>query len=469
MRALRFLPLLAGAGLLAGLAALAFFTRDRWMGWLTPATSATTTAEAPRVSMDDPKVLKLTPQARENLHLVSRPITLQPYWRTIEVPGVVVDRPGQSDREITAPAVGIVSKVHAFPGDTVKHGDPLFSLRLISEYLQNTQSELFKATREVQLVKEQKDRLKEGARSGAVSEAKIIELDNQLRRLHNALLAYRQDLLTRGLTPPQLDGIAEGTFVSEIQVLAPKPPAGAEQLVSTPAVDQSVERDSGPAYEVQELKVELGQQVQAGQTLALLANHQSLYIEGHGYKREAPLLAQAAQNAWLVRVEFAEEGGASWPPLDQTFQIRHLANAVDPVTRTFAFYLPLANQSRSYQKDGHTFLIWHFRPGQRVRLHVPVEEFKDAIVLPADAVLRKGPEAYVFRQNGDLFDRRPVHVLFEDRLHVVLANDGSISPGLYVAQSAAASLNRILEAQNSGGGLPPGFHVHADGTVHGAH
>jgi len=52
----------------------------------------------------------------------------------------------------------------------------------------------------------------------------------------------------------------------------------------------------------------------------------------------------------------------------------------------------------------------------------------------------------------------------------VLANDGSIRLKLdHVAQSAAASLNRVLIAQNSGGGLPPGFHVHPDGTVHGAH
>jgi hypothetical protein len=68
-----------------------------------------------------------------------------------------------------------------------------------------------------------------------------------------------------------------------------------------------------------------------------------------------------------------------------------------------------------------------------------------------------------------LFERLPVHVLHEDRVHVVVANDGSIPPGSYIAQGAAASLNRVLKAQSSSGGLPPGFHVHADGSVHGAH
>jgi hypothetical protein len=53
-------------------------------------------------------------------------------------------------------------------------------------------------------------------------------------------------------------------------------------------------------------------------------------------------------------------------------------------------------------------------------------------------------------------------------LHVVLANDGSVSPGWFLAQSGAASLNRVLKAQ-AAGGVPVGFHVHADGTVHGAH
>ena len=99
--------------------------------------------------------------------------------------------------------------------------------------------------------------------------------------------------------------------------------------------------------------------------------------------------------------------------------------------------------------------MWRFRPGQRVRLHVPVEELKDVFVLPAAAVVREGPEAFVFRQNGDLFDRRSVHVLHEDRRFVVMANDGSVTPGLYLAQSAAASLNRVLKAQAASG-------VHAD-------
>jgi hypothetical protein len=59
-------------------------------------------------------------------------------------------------------------------------------------------------------------------------------------------------------------------------------------------------------------------------------------------------------------------------------------------------------------------------------------------------------------------------VLVEDRTSIVIANDGSVRPGFYIAQNAAASLNRVLKAQLASG-MPANVHVHADGTVHAAH
>ena len=61
-----------------------------------------------------------------------------------------------------------------------------------------------------------------------------------------------------------------------------------------------------------------------------------------------------------------------------------------------------------------------------------------------------------------------MQVLHEDRLNIVLANDGSMKPGLYFAQNAAASLNRVLKAQ-AASGMRADVHVHADGTVHASH
>jgi multidrug efflux pump subunit AcrA (membrane-fusion protein) len=470
MRIPRILRIVVGLVVVAGLGAVAFVTRDHWKTWLPSHATTAKAAEAAPAPIQEAKVLKMTPQARKNLGLVAKSAKPQTYWRTIQVPGAVVDRPGRSDRGVTSPAVGAVVQIHAFPGDTVKPGDRLFTLRVFSEYLQNTQSELFKATRETELVKEQRARLAEAAKSGAIPEVKIIELDQQLRRQAASIQSYRQDLLTRGLSPDQIAAVTEGKFVSTIDIVAP-PPVDAEkqppkiQQTSLQLIDNRVE---GLAYEVQELKVELGQQVQAGQLLSMLANHHSLYIEGHAFKQEAPFLEKAAQNGWPIEVEFAEDDSTSWPSLDQTFHIRHLANSIDTTTRTFDFFIPLTNQSRGYQKEGQTFVVWRFRPGQRVRLHVPVEQLKNALVLPSAAIVREGLEAYVFRQNGDLFNRIPVHVLHEDRTSVVLANDGSVTSGAYLAQNGAASLNRVLKAQ-AAAGIRADVHVHADGTVHASH
>src|SRR5207249_943486 len=96
------------------------------------------------------------------------------------------------------------------------------------------------------------------------------------------------ELLTRGLTPAQIDAVTEGKVVSEIQVLAPQRNPDSKFLVgrSTTSVLAGAEEVAPPSFEVQELKVELGQQVQAGQTLGLLSNHQSLYIEGRAFRQE---------------------------------------------------------------------------------------------------------------------------------------------------------------------------------------
>ena len=237
-------------------------------------------------------VLEISEQARKNLSLVAKPARAQLYWRTIVIPGEVADRPGLSDRGVTSPAVGVVTAIHAFPGDTLRPGEALFTVRLFSEYLQATQTQLFKAKQETSLVQAEIDRLSGAVSTGAVSQSKLIELRSEISRQNTLIQAARQELLTRGLTPGQVQQIEAGTFVSTVDVLAPPVRDASPISASTPqktlqqvGTNETVQ-DEGIAYEVQELSVELGQQVQAGQLLANLSNHQSLYVVGHAFKRE---------------------------------------------------------------------------------------------------------------------------------------------------------------------------------------
>ena len=246
------LRLVGGLIVVAIIGGVAFLTREQWLPLLTTA-SVEASSEEVAQPVEDPKVLKLSAQARKNLGLISRPARPQTYWRKIQVPGAIVDRPGRSDRGVTSPAVGVVLEVHAFPGETVRPGDRLFTLRLFSEYLQNTQKELFSSNKEIELIQEQLDRLRPLAESGGIPKTKIIELENQLRRQETVIQAYRQDLLTRGLSPTDIQKVAEGEFISTIDVVAPPAVKLAEsesriQLASfQPVNDESMTF----AYEVQ--------------------------------------------------------------------------------------------------------------------------------------------------------------------------------------------------------------------------
>ena len=72
-----------------------------------------------------------------------------------------------------------------------------------------------------------------------------------------------------------------GKFVNEIQIVVP--PRSVEAANATAASKLAA------IFEVQELKVELGQQVQAGQVLCSIANHQILAVEGRAFRDETPL------------------------------------------------------------------------------------------------------------------------------------------------------------------------------------
>lgn len=437
-----------------------WLTRQQWQPLLTKPdaqqgydSNSTVTA-----SVEDRKTLELNKRARANLSLKSAPVQLKTYWRKTVIPGEVVDRPGVTDRGVTSPLEGVVTQVHAFEGDMVRPGEKLFSIRLVSETLHESQSDLYTAIRETEIAQAEKERVEKLIRTGIVPGKRMTELDQRIRRQAASIDAHQQDLAARGLSSAQIEQIEKGNFLSTIDI-------------KTPPVEESGKKQSATAgfFEVQQLKVDLGHQIQAGAPLVILANHESLYIKGHAFKKEASKLARAVEGDWPVDVEFIDDVAEDWVPVERTFQIRHLANTTDANSRTFNFFIALTNQPKVYEREGRPFVVWRFRPGQRVRISIPIEKMEDVIVLPAAAVLQQGPEAFVFQQNGDLFNRLSVKILHQDRSNVVIANDGSVSPGFYLAQNAAASLNRILKAQASSGGMPPGFHVHADGTVHGAH
>jgi membrane fusion protein, heavy metal efflux system len=448
---------------------LGIYAYNKWKTRQSAAAASNEAAPKPPVS-DGNTPVRVSAEARKNLGIFAKALQPVTYYRKIEVPGVITDRPGISDRGVVAPVTGIVTKIFAYPGTTVAPNSPLFALRLVSESLHTSQLELFKATKEIDIARQQKRRLEGLVESGGIAGSRILDIENQVQRMDVNVQAYRQDLKARGLSEQQIEAAAKGEFLAEITVNAP----GEQALRTTEVIlAASIEGDDEPArlpfsFELQVLKVDLGQQVEAGQLLCTLADHRALQIEGQGFKKDMPLIQRAAKDQLPIKVAFELEEGSNWPALPAELKIGHVANLIDTDTRTFRFFLPLDNQWQSYAEGGQSRLIWRFRPGDRVNLSISVEKMENVFVLPLAALVREGPEAFVFRQNGDLFDRVAVHVLNEDSTSVIIANDGAVRKGSFIAQNAAASLNRVLKAQLASG-TPTNVHVHADGTTHAAH
>lgn len=452
---MQFIKQIVATLVLGLLVAAGYFTRSHWLPWVTPA--AKETAPHEDAGHTPTETVLLTDQAISNLGLKAQTLKTTSYWKTLIIPGMIVDLPGQSDRGVVAPVMGVVQKIHHLPGEVVKPGQSLFTLRLVSETLHQTQSELFKTQQNLKLAQAQLDRYKQAG--NAIPEVRLIDINQQIARLEVSAIALRQELLTRGFSAEQLTTVAEGKFVQDMEVVVP--PFHLSRAVQPAMKDGQVD---DLHYEIQELKVELGQQVQPGQMLCTLANHHFLIIEGRAFRDETPFLERAVREGWPVEVDFQEPPGADWPVSKQTFHIQHLASTIDPVNRTFAFRMPLANESRAVTQGTNKQTLWRFRPGQKVRLHVPIEKLENVWVVPREAIVREGVETFVFTQNVNTFLRRPVKFLFLDRQQAILAADDTIAPGIFVAQSAAAQLNRMLKSQSSG--VPPGYHMHADGTMH---
>ncbi len=462
MRVRKILVPLTVVVIMAGAAGAAVLTHDQWRpqfdAWRDQLSAGQKPSEpAGEHAHADEGQVELSPQAQKNLGVDVRRLKLatEPFRPTVRVPGTIVERPGRSDHTVTAPVAGVVKRVACVPGDVVRPGDVLFTLRLNGEGLQNAQTELFKTARELEINRRQRERLAAAAQSGAVAQARLMDLDYQQERLEASRLAYRNDLTARGLAAADLVRVERGEFVTEfaVRVPEPAPPAVASHSHAPGGHDHDHSR-----AEVEELRVSLGQQVQPGSVLALLAHHSHLAVEGHLFPHEVPLLRQALERGWPVRVEVPGEADGDWGTPPQDLQIAYVANTADAGGQTLPFYVPLPNQSREYSDAGKPRRLWRYRPGVRVRLGVPVRELRDVFVLPAAAVARDGPEAYVFRQSGDVFVRKPVRVLYEDREHVVLdPADSDVREGNFVAHNAAAALNRALKAKASEGG---GGHGH---------
>src|SRR5262245_14431996 len=131
---------LSAVATIAGAVAVLYFTRPAWgptvAHWLDPSHRTEESGHAHaygNAKLDAENRIELSEQAQLNIGLETIKLEQATFPRTITVPGIVTEKPGHSDVEVTAPIAGVIRQVYPLPGETVEPGDPLFRLRLTHE------------------------------------------------------------------------------------------------------------------------------------------------------------------------------------------------------------------------------------------------------------------------------------------------------------------------------------------------
>ncbi len=395
----------------------------------------------------DDESLYLSLEARQNIGLTTAVVSKSGYTRTVGVPAIVAERPGHSQIEITAPMTGLVNKIFIQEGLSKQPDDKLFQLRLTHEDVVASQRDYLKFLQERDVIQREINRL-EKIGSDVIPERRVIEQQYLHDKVEASIKALQQSLILHGLTEDQVNTIGTSRDVlKEISILAPE------------FEMNSVEMDARPVFHVQEISVNRGQSVVAGQKLGTLADHSLLFVKGQAFEEDAKGLVQA-MNADKKLTVVAASGKAG-----QVLELKLLfvADHVDQESRSLDFYMLLPNK-RVDQSEAHagasSFLSWKYRPGQRMEVQLPTDQsWQDQIVLPAEAVAMDGPNAYVFEQHGDHFDRLEVRVLYRDKNEVVIEDSGQLV-GRTLATSGAYEMHLALKNQADGGIDPHAGHSH---------
>ncbi len=484
---------------IVGVVALLIVTRPAWgpavAVWLDPAHPSDGHDHAhDKVTADDENRIELSEQAQQNIGLETISLDPATFSRTITVPGIVVEKPGHSDVEVTAPIAGVVRQVYPLPGETVEPSDPLFRLRLTHEEIVQAQADLLKTTEELDVVSREIariDKITEGVIPGKTK----VERQYDQQKLAAVQRAQTQALVLHGLSEEQVLGILnDRKLLQEVLVFAPgnvvKEPKRSranssengdettlkktieaasteKEVTQAAAIDPQKDKhtDLVPPrtrrfFELEKLFVDQGQHVEVGKPLCKLGDHTSLYVEGRAFEREAQLITNALARNWKVAASL--ESGTAKTEIVEDLSIVYVSNAVDRDSRAFHFYVDLQNEvvRDSRTEEGHRFIAWKHKPGQRVQLLVPVEQWPNRLVVPAEAVVQEGAETFVFQRNGDLFERRTVHVEYQDQRSAVLANDGSVFPGEHIVVTGAYQLHLAIKNKTGGGVAPHAGHQH---------
>lgn len=338
-------------------------------------------------------------------------------------------------------------------------------------------------------------RLAPYAENGAVAGRKRIDLEYERSELAARADLAEQELLVRGLTAAQVAEVRDARRLVDTVVvrLTPTPrlartesaggvrPVSYQQEAAAPTADEMT---------IETVRVSPGEAVARGATLCELAYHRTLFVVGHAFEADIAAVTEAAAADRTVDAEFGEERHDGKTVTRDGLPIRFIAGHVDPETQTYQVYATLPNESVQTRRDvlGRRYRTWRYKVGQRAHLLIPTATLAEQIVLPREAVVTEGPDAYVFREHDEeheaphdegaedpdhadgeheddehheeiALEVEPVPVVVLERTadRVVVQRGGELAVGDPIAMNAGYQLFLAWKAMSEGGG---GHHHH---------
>jgi multidrug efflux pump subunit AcrA (membrane-fusion protein) len=411
-------------------------------------------------------IVELTEVTQSSIGLKTACLVRSDFQSSYDVPAFVRELPGAANLHLDSRFRGIVEEVFVSEGETVRPGQPLYSIELADETLATAQAELLDAMQQIEILDQEIRRLEPGVAGGGVAGKSLLEAQYEKQRLQSRAQTRSQELLLRGLTAADLASIAkERQLIRQVTIALPHrlipPQLNAGSLFS--GIDEQLV--------VEELLVKPGAIAQPGDPLCSLAYHAVLAIEGQAYEKDLPQIRQLLASGRTIDVTVGPEGHHETIP-DQS--VAYLTGHVDDATNTYPFFIYLRNEPLFNGGDGGEggrFVTWRWKPGQRAHIRVPDQRFENQVVVPADAIAVDGLKNLVFRWEGlvdshddhdheegddhnhpriDAFQAVEVRLLHRDRDVAVIDPASELEIGDRIAINHATQLMFALKTSRGG-------------------
>ena len=364
---------------------------------------------------------------------------------------MVMEYQGRTTSKVAAPHAGIVTKIYREPGESVVPGEPLFDLTLSLPEMMEAQTNFLKLHETKEFLEGEIAEIDKNLNGLAPQRRR--ELDVRLKETEIEIRNSQNALRVLGLPDKMISEMEDKhqmvTYVGTVHV----PYVSHHGIVSEQNPGES---DCSVVFE--NLYVHVGAKVEVGETLCDLCDLCELTVRGDAYAVNEELLLDALKKPETpVRVVFERTGKA---PLEN-LRLRMVESKVDETNRTISCFADFKNvaleDAKPSENEGMRYVHWLYKPGQRGVMEIAYETVPDVFVVPAGAVAKDVNETFVFEleeelENGEkVWHRHPVHLLFRTSEQAVLANDGSVKPGIRIAARSASFLQDALNAQNGSG------------------